>query len=79
MLKMNHKNHALNSPLHPLTHMSMMTTNDGLVLDVANVVLENPYNDYEGLDTNFDLHESYMELDELDELDEVLYETTIDI
>ena len=43
--------------------MSMMTTNDGLVLDVANVVLENPYNDYEGLYTHSNVHDSNVDLE----------------
>ena len=38
---------------------------DDLDPDVADVVLENPYNDSEGLDTNSDLHDSDVDLDEI--------------
>ena len=38
---------------------------DDLDPDVADVVLENPYNDSEGLDTNFDLHDSDVDLDKV--------------
>ena len=46
------------------------------MIDVPNVVMSNPYNDYEGLDRNFDLHESDIELDELDEVQK---KTTMDM
>jgi hypothetical protein len=36
---------------------------DNLVLDIPNVVMDEPFNDFEGLDTNFDFHESNIELD----------------
>ena len=39
---------------------------NGLVLDVAYVVLDNPYNDSKGLDGNFDLHDSYLNLDDVE-------------
>ena len=38
---------------------------DDLDLDVANVVLDNPYNDSERLDTNSDLHDSNVDLNEV--------------
>ena len=38
---------------------------DDLDLDVTDVVLDNPYNDSEGLDTVFDLHDSDVDLDEV--------------
>jgi hypothetical protein len=38
-----------------------------LLLNIPDVVMENPFNDYEGLDTNNDLDESYIELDEVED------------
>lgn len=46
---------------------------DDLMLDIPHVVMENPFNDFEGLATNFNL-------DELDiELDEVKYQSIMDM
>ena len=33
------------------------------MLDVANVVLDNPYNDSEGLYTNYNVHDSDVDLE----------------
>ena len=38
---------------------------DDLVLDIPYVVMDNPYNDYEGLDKNLDLRDSDVELNKV--------------
>jgi hypothetical protein len=38
---------------------------DDLVLDIQDVVMDNPFNDFEGLDTNYDLDKLDIELDEV--------------
>jgi hypothetical protein len=37
---------------------------DEVVLDIPDVVMDNPFNESEGLYTNSDLDESYIEVDE---------------
>jgi hypothetical protein len=37
---------------------------DDLVLDILAVVMNNPFNDFEGLDANFDIDESNIKFDE---------------
>ena len=38
---------------------------DELVIDILDVVMDNPCNDFEGLDTNVDFDESNIELNEV--------------
>jgi hypothetical protein len=45
--------------------MMMIILMMNLVLDIPDVVMDNPFNDFEGLDTNYDLDESDIELDEV--------------
>ena len=44
-----------------LHHDNDYYIDDDLVIDIPDVVMDNPYNDYEGMDINFDnYHESYI-------------------
>ena len=38
---------------------------DDLVIDISDVFMDNPYNDFEGKYTNYNLHELDIELDEV--------------
>jgi len=38
---------------------------DELVLYIPNVVMENPFNNSKGLDTNSDIDETYIQMDEV--------------
>jgi len=50
--------------LHPMHHVDDDDyIDDDLVLDIPNVVMDNPFNDSKGLDTNYDLDELDIELD----------------
>jgi len=44
---------------HPMLHID-----DDLVLDIPYVVMDNPFNDSKGQDTNYDIDEYNIELDE---------------
>jgi hypothetical protein len=45
--------------------MMMIYIDNGVVPNIPDVVMDNPFIDYEGLDTNFDLYELDIELDEV--------------
>jgi hypothetical protein len=67
--------HELDHPVigsHPMHHVDDDDyIDDDLVLDIPDVVMDNPFNDFEGLDTNFDLDELDIELDEVQDQSEL--------
>jgi hypothetical protein len=51
---------------HPMLHLDDDDyIDDNLALAILDVVMDTPFNDSEGLDINFDLNESNIELDEV--------------
>ena len=50
---------------HPMLHLDDDDyIDDELVLEISYVVMDNPFNDFEGLDANFYIDESNIKFDE---------------
>ena len=47
------------------SHSMLHLDDDDLVIDILDVFMDNPYNDFQGKYTNYNLHELDIELDEV--------------
>jgi len=62
--------HEVDHPIidsHPMDHVVVDDDDymdDDIVLDIPNVVIHNPFNDFKGLDISSDIDDSYIELEE---------------
>lgn len=62
----NQVNHIVTT-LHPVLHLDDNDdyVDDDLLIDILDVVMDNPQNDFKGLDMNYNLGEPDIELDEV--------------